>query len=93
MLSRLSALRTLLHQMEAESGLSSLTAHQRDVFYAASDVAESNGLASLKDIAAHPLTQDIARPTFYRALKNLISEGRLERIGSPRSGLYRVEPS
>ena len=90
MLSRLSALRTLLHQMETESGLSALTAHQRDVIYAAADVAGEDRNASLKDIVAHPLVQDIARPTFFRALKYLVEEGRLERVGSQRSGVYKV---
>jgi len=90
MLSRLSALRTLLHQMEAESGLSDLTTHQRDVIYAATDVAGEDRNASLKDIVAHPLVQDIKRPTFFRALKGLVEDGRLERVGSKRSGVYKV---
>ena len=90
MLTRLSAIRTLLHQMEVESGLSALTEHQRDVIYAAADVAGEDNRALLRDIVAHPLVQDMARPTFFRAIKCLLDLGRIERVGSKRSGVYRV---
>lgn len=90
MLNRLSSLRSLLHQMETESGLSVLSAHQRDVIYAAAEVAGADGQAKLKDISAHPLVADIARPTFFRAVSSLIQDGRLERVGSTRSGIYKI---
>lgn len=90
MLNRLSSLRSLLHQMECENGLSALPAHQRDVIYAAAEVAGADGHAALKDISAHPLVADVARPTFFRAVSSLIQSGHLERVGSTRSGVYKV---
>lgn len=90
MLKEVSKLRLLLHQMEAERGLSSLQAYQRDIIYAIVDVAGKNECASIKEIAAHQLVRDIARPTLYRAIKVLVDNGRIERIGSERSGVYKV---
>jgi len=36
------------------------------------------------------LSQDIARPTFYRALKNLETEGKLVRVDAKRNVLFRL---
>ena len=93
MLREICKLRTLLHQMETESDLAALTAYQRDVLYAAVDVAGSDGHALLKDIVAHALVKDIPRPTYFRAIKCLIQLGRLERVGLERSGVYKVVSS
>ena len=90
MLKEAAKLRMLLHQMEAERELTSLTVLQRDVLYAAIEVAGADNHSSLKNIFAHPLVKDIPRPTYYRALQCLISFGRLERVGSHRSGVYKV---
>ena len=77
--------------MEADLGLDGLTNTDQQVL--ASIVLISNdGLseALLQDIKAHSLTKDIPTPSLYRSLKNLIECDIVIKIGSERSGIYKL---
>ena len=90
MLSRLASLRSLLHEMEQETGLSALSPSQRDLIYAAESVASADGVAALSDLQCHPLLKNMTRPTFFRHLSTLVDQQLLVHIGSERSGLYEL---
>lgn len=90
MLNRLASLRAMLHEMEQETGLDALSAGQRDVMYAAQAVSSDDGIATISDIQAHPLLKSMTRPTFFRHLATLGDQGLLERMGSGRSGRYKI---
>lgn len=90
MLNRLAALRAMLHEMEQETGLDTLSAGQRDVMYAAQAVSSDDGQASLQDIQSHPLLKGMTRPTFFRHLATLGEQKLLVRVGSERSGRYQI---
>ena len=90
MLSRLAALRAMLHEMEQGTGLAALTAGQRDVMYAAQAVSSEDGLASLHDMQSHPLLEGMTRATLFRHLATLGDENLLTRVGSERSGCYKI---
>lgn len=88
--SRLARLRDLLWQMEVEVGLERLSQPQRDVYYAACLVADEDKTLQSEQVKGHPMVAPMARPTFYRALRDLVLEGYLEAAGGSRSGRYRI---
>jgi len=77
--------------MEADLGLDGLTNTDQQVL--ASIVLLSNdgqSEALLQDLKVHTLTKDIPMPSLYRSLKNLIECGIITKVGSERSGIYKL---
>ena len=77
--------------MEADLGLDGLTNTDRQVL--ASIVLLSNdgqSEALLQGLKVHKLTKDIPTPSLYRSLKTLIQKGLVQKVGSERSGIYRL---
>ena len=87
---KLAYLRDLLWQMEVEVGLEQLSQPQRDVYYAACLVADDEKALHSEQVRQHPMVAPMARPTFYRALKDLVLCGYLEAADGSRRGRYRV---
>ncbi len=88
--SKLALLRDLLWQMEVEVGLEKLSQPQRDVYYAACLVADEGKSLHSEQVRHHPMVQPMARPTFYRALKDLVAEGYLVAASEIKNGRYRI---
>ena len=87
---KIAILRGLLWQMEVEAGLVSLSQPQRDVYYAACLVADEEKIVHSEQVRQHPMIQVMARPTFYRALRELVIEGHLAAATESKNGRYRV---
>jgi len=89
-LAYLTRLRTLVAEMEADLGLGDLKESEKKIYLAAADCSQSDRIVEIKQLLEHRLSQDIARPTFYRALKNLEAEGKLVRVDAKRNVLFRL---
>ena len=87
-ISKLAELRKLLLGMERAMGLQELSSAERDVFYAASDIAEFEEKIQTTGLMNHTLVTDISRPTFFRALKSLVEKGYLSHFSNRTRGLY-----
>lgn len=87
---KLAALRNMLLQMEAEIGLEKLSQPQKDVYYAACLVADEDQVIHSESVKHHPMLTPMARPTFYRALKELVQKGFLAAVSSQKNGKYRI---
>lgn len=87
---RLARLRDLLWQMEVEVGLERLSQSQRDVYYAACLVADEEKVLHSEQVRHHPMVEPMARPTFYRALKELVEEGYFVAASECRNGRYKI---
>ena len=77
--------------MEADLGLDGLTNTDQQVL--ATIVLLSNdgqSEALLQDLKVHTLTKNIPTPSLYRSLKNLMEHGLVLKIGSERSGIYKL---
>ena len=77
--------------MEADLGLDGLTNTDQQVLASIvllSDDGQSEVL--LQDLKVHTLTKDIPMPSLYRSLKNLIECGIITKVGSERSGIYKL---
>lgn len=88
---KLAALRNMLWQMEVEVGLEDLSQPQKDVYYAACLVADEDQLVHSETVKRHPMLALMARPTFYRALKDLVDKGFLVTAGSRKDGRYLIK--
>lgn len=88
--SKLAHLRDLLWQMEVEVGLERLSQPQRDVYYSACLVADEEKTLHSEQVRQHPMVAPMARPTFYRALKDLVLEGYLVAASDSKNGRYRI---
>jgi DNA-binding IscR family transcriptional regulator len=80
----LAQLSMLLSDMEQELGLQELSHFEKQVLLAVVDCASNAGGAQLADIQNHKLTQEISRPSLFRALKQLEETGQIEKLGGKR---------
>ena len=88
-LQALSALRTLLFEMEQDVGLSDLSAAEKDVLFAAHAVsAENEGTITSEAIRHHALASNLAQATYHRALRSLLTAGFLIKAPGTKAGRY-----
>lgn len=77
--------------MEADLGLSAFTQTDKQVLASVVLITEDGRRdALLENIRTHSLVDTIPRPSLYRSLKTLIQKGMLQKVGSKRSGIYRL---
>ncbi|MDA8635020.1 hypothetical protein N9L70_01360 [Rhodobacteraceae bacterium] len=67
-------LRAMIKDMEKNEGLHTLSQTERDILYAATDVAGEDGEFAAHDLAGHTLTRDISHATYHRAFKSLLGK-------------------
>jgi predicted HTH transcriptional regulator len=89
-ISKLAELRKLLLGMERAMGLEDLSSVERDIYYAASDLAKQTAGVRTTGLLAHALVQNVSRPTFFRALKSLVNKGYLSQGSTSKRGVYVV---
>ena len=77
----------MLDDMEKDIGLASLSGVEKNVYFAAQDMKSSDGLVRTKNILEHKFTQNMSRPTFFRALKSLGKMGLLFHSDEKKSWL------
>lgn len=88
---KIAALRNMLWQMEVEVGLEKLPQPQKDVYYAACLAADDNRLVHSDSVKQQPMLALMSRPTFYRALKELVDKNFLVHAGQRQDGRYLVQ--
>ena len=65
----------MIKYMEKNEGLHTLSQTERDILYAATDVAGEDGEFVAHDLARHTLARDISHATYHRAFKSLLAKG------------------
>jgi DNA-binding MarR family transcriptional regulator len=81
----------ITQSMEAELGLRALTRTEKQVLASVVLITEDGSRdALLDDIRTHSLVDTIPTPSLYRSLKTLIEKGIVQKVGSERSGIYRL---
>jgi len=76
--------------MERSLGLQELSSVERDIYYAANELAEDAGGVQTIGLLEHALIAGISRPTFFRALKSLVHKGYLSHCRNVERGRYVV---
>lgn len=93
-LCQISRLRAVLDEMERDFGLRDLSRNERDIILAFCELTRDDPTGeqecTTENVRASPIVRDISRPTFHRALKNLIERGMIERGPDLRMGVYRL---
>ena len=90
-ISKLTELRKLMLEMERSMGLQELSSVERDVYYAATDLAAPPEGVKTTSLLQHSLVADVSRPTFFRALKALVGKGYLDQSPVTGRGQYVVK--
>ena len=81
----------ITQSMEADLGLSLLTQTDKQVLATIVLITEDGRRDALHDdIKGHSLVNTIPMPSLYRSIKTLIQKGIVQKIGSERSGIYRL---
>ena len=81
----------ITQSMEVELGLRALTQTEKQVLASVVLITEDGRKdALLDDIRTHSLVDTIPTPSLYRSLKTLIQKGMVQKVGSERSGIYRL---
>ena len=87
-------LRNLLREMERDLHISSLSEIDKRVISTLVLLdAGRYETVHLNDIRKHALTESIPAPSLYRSFQTLINKGLISKVGSARSGLYRLTTS
>ncbi|WP_251134278.1 MULTISPECIES: hypothetical protein [Roseobacteraceae] len=89
-ISKLAELRKLMMSMERSLGLQDLSAVERDIYYAASELSQEGQDIRTVGLIEHSLLESVSRPTFFRALKSLVTKGYLSQCHSVNRGRYLV---
>ena len=77
--------------METDLGLSVLTQTDKQVLASVVLITEDGRRdALLDDIKIHSLVVTIPTPSLYTSLKAIIQKGIVQKVGSERSGVYRL---
>lgn len=85
-LNYLAQLNLLVHSVEVDLGLSSVTPSEKAILSAVSlMLTPDTNEVSVHQLLEHELVRDIPKPTVYRALKSLVGSGLLEKV---RFGRY-----
>jgi hypothetical protein len=81
----------ITQSMEADLGLSALTQTDKQVLASVVLITEDGSRdALLDDIRTHSLVDAIPAPSLYRSLKTLIERSMVQKIGSERSGIFKL---
>ncbi len=81
----------IIQSMEAELGLRALTQTEKQVLASVVLITDDGSRdALLDDIRTHSLVDTTPTPSLYRSLKTLIEKGIVQKVGSERSGVYRL---
>lgn len=81
----------IIRGMEEDIGIGSLSKTDKAVFTSIADLSTLNSQdVNVKDIVQHPDLKSMPIPTLYKCLRDLQSNGLLERVGNKRSGLYKL---
>ena len=87
---RLISIKLILEEMEQDLGLEALSEVEKNVYLAAQALKSNIGRVETKQIQAHPFTQNMSRPTFFRALKSIEAKGFVSRADSKKVGVFQV---
>ena len=84
-------LRNLLHDMEDDLGFGDLSDTDKRVIATLVLLCTEPGAnVHLDDIRTHSLIASVPAPSLYRSFQMLIKKGLINKVGSARSGLYKV---
>ena len=81
----------LMQSMEEDLGLTNLRNSDKKLFACMVLLSEDGQRhVSLKDIKEHALTKALPSPSLFSSLKRLINNSIIKKIGSERSGTYKL---
>lgn len=89
LLQKVATLRVLLSELEKEIGIEDIGIIEKKVLLAIADLSSLHDVAEIKMIKDHPLICKVTQPSFYRALNNLQSMGKIKKVGIKR-GFYEI---
>ena len=87
----LAQLRRAVRQLERDLGLERYSECERDIVCFGQESASDAGF-DVGNLLADDSMRDYSRPTIFRGLKTLLDDQIIEKVGGPRSGVYRVVP-
>ena len=93
-LEQYAALKSMLHAMEKDLGLTELSSAEKAILSAIAPLQEAlndGGFVYSRSIKNHPLCVDLPNPTFFRALAQLLKQQYLYLPEGRAKGLYRLK--
>lgn len=85
------ALRTMLRDMEQELGLNVLSGAEKDILLAARSLSKDLGdVVSSDNIRRHVLVEPHAQATYHRALRTLVGRGLMKKASGSKARAYVV---
>ena len=89
LLQKVASLRVVLSELEKEIGIEDIGTIEKKVLLAIADISNLYDVVEIKRVKDHPLISNVTQPSFYRALNNLQSMGKIKKVGIKR-GFYAI---
>ena len=93
-LEQYAALKSMLHSMEQDLGLTKLSSGEKAILSAMSSlqgVLETGEYVSSRNLKSHPLCASLPNPTFFRGLAGLLAKQYLVLPEGRSKGVYRLK--
>ena len=91
-INKLAQLKQLLFGLEKDLGIQDLGPVKQNILYAATLASNSDTTIETDSIRKHDLLTDVARSTFFKAIKELVDAGYLRHVeGAQRSHYILTE--
>ena len=89
LLQKVATLSVLLFELEQETGIEDIGTIEKKVLLTITDISSLHDVAEIKRVKEHRLICNVTQPSFYRALNNLQSMGKIKKVGIKR-GVYAI---
>ena len=93
-LEQYAALKSMIHAMEQDSGLTKLSSSEKAILSAMSSLQgalEASEYVSSRNLKSHPLCASLPNPTFFRGLASLLGKQYLVLPEGRSKGVYRLK--
>lgn len=90
LLSHYARLRRQLAYMEIDLGLERFGADEISLICALIDLVGFDAAAPVTELRSHILCRHFSKPTLYRTLQRLLDAEVISKVGTERSGLYKL---
>ena len=88
---KLAKLLQIVRGLEADIGAGALSKSEKLIFTCLADLSTATHTnVNINDLTSHPDLAEVPTPTLYKCLRDLQTKGMIEKVGTQRSGIYKL---
>jgi hypothetical protein len=88
---KLARMLQVVRGLEADIGAGALSKSEKLIFTSLADLSTPNSPeVNINNLTSHPDLTNLPTPTLYKCLRDLQTKGMIEKVGTERSGTYKL---